>query len=213
MILTCFAVPQEAEFFTLGEKLPGVEILITGMGEKNAGRAVESALAKCCPTFVLTCGFAGGLNPEFRVGTVVYEAEREPALVEVLAKAGAVAGSFCTSARVASTRGLKRALRERTGADAVDMESRIIRRICAQHGVRSATVRVISDSAEQDLPLDFNTLLTANLEISYLQLARALVRAPQRVPALLRFRRETRLAARHLGEALRDLVGQSGVLT
>ena len=210
MILTCFAVSQEAAFFSAGGAIAGVEILLTGIGERNAAKAIESALDAERPDVVLTCGFAGGLRPGLPVGAVVYDAD--DALKKALSKVAAVPASFHSSSRVASTAVEKRALRDQTGADAVEMESRIIRRICAQRGIPSATVRVISDSVEQDLPLDFNTLMTSGCEIDYRKVAWALARCPTRLPALLNFQRQTKLAARNLGSTLRSLVRQQGIL-
>ena len=46
----------------------------------------------------------------------------------------------------------KRALHAHSGAVAADMESHIVARLAAQHGLPFAVLRVIADPAEQDIP-------------------------------------------------------------
>ena len=96
----------------------------------------------------------------------------------------------------------KRALRASTGADAVEMESGVIRVICRERGILSATVRVISDAANEDLPFDFNRLMDANQNLSYGKLALASVKSPGKIGALLKLQKRTRLAAEKLAEVL-----------
>jgi len=99
----------------------------------------------------------------------------------------------------------KRALRDSTGADAVEMESSVIRTLCREWKIPSATVRVISDTAEDDLPLDFNALMTSDDRIHLGKLALAVFSSPRRFPQLLAFQRQTLTAARELGRVLNEL--------
>lgn len=207
-VLVCFAVVQEARFFNVGGELPGVDTLITGMGKANAARAVERALERKRPGWVLTCGFAGGLKPELPVGAVVYDPGGAAPWASTLSKLGARPASFYSSSQIVSTATEKQLLREATGADAVEMESHVIREIATRKGIPSATIRVISDAAHEDLPLDFNRLLTRRFAISYPKLAWTLVRSPNRIPDLVRFQRTTREAARKLGVVLGALIRQ-----
>jgi len=91
------------------------------------------------------------------------------------------------------------------GADAVEMESSLIRAICRAHGIPSATIRVISDAAHETLPLDFNALMTADQQLNYGKLfLRSLV--PRKTAALLRLQRQTQLAAKNLAEVLSRVI-------
>lgn len=197
-VLCCFAVRPEARFFSL----PNVRRLITGIGSRPARLAFQAELGRCLPRLVLSCGFAGGLNPRHPAGTVLFQADRDSGLDGLLAAAGAWPGRFCTSDRVLVTAQEKQALGQASGADAVEMESDAIRSPCRGLGVPSATIRAVSDTALEDLPLDFNRLVNAAGRVSPGRVVLELLRRPGRVPALLRLRRQTELAARNLGAVL-----------
>ena len=73
MTLVCFAVKEEArDFQAFCRSNQNVRVVLTGMGARNAQRAVSTALEEIHPARVVTAGFAGGLNPELGRGTVVF---------------------------------------------------------------------------------------------------------------------------------------------
>ncbi len=197
-VLFCFAVEQEAKFFSY----PGMEVLITGIGRENAERRLHAALKRSGYQLVLSCGFAGGLNPYLTTGTVVFATDEDAGLTPTLLAAGACPVRFHCTNRVATTVEEKRELWESTGADAVEMESEIIRAICRAHEIPSATIRVISDGANENLPLDFNVFMTAEQTLNYAKLVLSLLTSPAKIPAMLRLQRQTQLAARNLAGVL-----------
>ena len=201
-VLFCFAVEQEAKFFCQ----PGMEILITGIGRENAERSLHRVLKREAWQLVLSCGFAGGLNPYLSTGTVVFSTDEDAGLTSVLLGAGACPVKFYSSDRVTISVAEKQHLWEKTGADAVEMESYIIRAIRRAHGIPSATIRVISDAAHENLPLDFNALLTAEQRLNYGKLILTLLSSPSKIPALLRLQRHTQLAARNLAAVLSKVI-------
>ncbi|MDB6124705.1 MAG: phosphorylase [Pedosphaera sp.] len=205
-ILVCFAVKEEAKFFPgiSGEK--GCERLITGMGQRNAGTSIRKILSTLRPRMVITTGFAGGLNPELKVGTVVFDEDAAAGLSSKLIKLGAKPVKFNCAARVATTVEEKQALWKSSGADVVEMESSVIRQICHEQGIPSATIRVISDAANEDLPLDFNALMTSDERIDFVKLAWKLITGPQKIPQLIRFQKQTVFAARKLANVLNGLL-------
>ena len=204
-VLVCFAVREEAAPFRRG--LPStVTVLVSGMGAAAAERATKEKLAARDWRMVLTCGFAGGLNPALPIGAVLCEADENFPLHQALLGAGALAGRFHCAERVAVTAYEKATLRERTGADAVEMESGIIRRLCRERGIPSATVRVISDAANDDLPLDFNALMKPDGRLHFPRLLGEVLTQPQKIPALLALGRRSRLAADQLATVLRAVL-------
>jgi adenosylhomocysteine nucleosidase len=218
-ILVCFALAEEARpFRRLAAGRPGLSILVTGVGRSNSERSLLAALSQPArprsapqeprrwPGLVLTCGFAGALQPGLAVGQVVFSADEASGLKPKLLAAGAREVRFHCADTIATTAAAKRALGQATGADAVEMESEIIRRLCGGGGISSATVRVISDPVDEDLPLDFNRLMTADLRLDYAKLAGTILRSPGKIRGLLRLQKQTGLAARKLAEVLDSVV-------
>lgn len=202
-LLITFAVKEEAVPFQRRLAVRrDLRVAITGMGRRNAERVIREALEMERINLVLTCGFAGGLNPDLPVGAIVYSVDDDFPLTHALAGSGARPGEIHCAERVAVTIAEKRALREKTGADAVEMESGVIRRICREHKIPSATVRVISDSADENLPLDFNRLMDSQQNLSYARLIRSLLASPGSIPGLIRLQRRTRTAADQLAGVL-----------
>jgi adenosylhomocysteine nucleosidase len=226
-------------------------LLITGIGRQNAEKSVREFLAghsggasvPACrsqdtpssqarlartlapPDYVLTCGFAGGLSPDLKLGDVVFEltdrrgefhepqTEKESgtrvtrpsessSLREKLIAAGAKPAKLFCADRIATTVAEKKKLRDETGADAVEMESAAIHAVCHERGIPCATVRVILDTANEDLPLDFNALSKPDMGLDYGKLAWAIARSPGKIGALLKLQKQTRFAAKQLAEIL-----------
>ncbi len=203
-VLFCFAVREEVAPFRA--RAPrDVEILVVGMGQAQARQAIERRLASdlARPGLVLTCGFAGGLAPDLGVGTVLFDVDAGlEALSARLRAAGARAGRVFCADRVAVTVAEKSRLRAETGADAVEMESGVIRECCRVRGIPSATIRVISDAARHALPVDFNALMTADHRLSFGRLAWAIVRSPRVIIGLRELQRRCALAAANLADVL-----------
>jgi adenosylhomocysteine nucleosidase len=222
-LLVCFAVKEEAKFFSplrevrVKAKRKGTpeqvrmraycQVWITGMGRTNAARSIRDAIEKLKPERVITAGFAGALNPELKVGDVLYDEDFDAGLANQLEDHGAISAKFYCHKRVAITAQEKLALWKETCADAVEMESSVIRTICKEFRIPSATVRVISDDAHQDLPLDFNALMTSEDQIDYPKLIWAVLSKPSRIPKLMEFQRQTIAASRKLGSVLQDALG------
>ena len=204
-IVITFAVREETKSF---KGIPGVRRFLTGMGRDNAERAIENILAKFTPRLVLTCGFAGGLNPSLKNNEIIFQADPGSLLFDQIKNAGATPVSFFCARRVAITSDEKLKLWRGTGLDAVEMESETIREICQNRGIPSAAIRVISDSAGDDLPLDFYTLMTPAQKIHYGKLSWALVRSPWKLAELLAFQQKTIEASKALGTFLDKLLAK-----
>lgn len=212
LTLVCFAVKEEAKPFERAAKAnANLRILLTGMGRRNAERAVRAALEQQLPNLVISSGFAGALRADLVSGHVLYAADPETNLATSLNAAGATPGRFICSVRVAATATEKRALWQSTGADAVDMESEVICNLCRERQIPSAIIRIILDAAHQDLPLDFNQLLTNAQQLDWPKLALALIKSPRKVSALVRLRRQSATAARHLSDVLSKVLAPNPI--
>ncbi|MDH7502163.1 MAG: hypothetical protein QHJ82_05525, partial [Verrucomicrobiota bacterium] len=139
--LFCFAVPIEARPFLreAGTRWPDA-VLITGMGRSNAGKALRRRLGEDKPDRVISCGFAGALNPTLKVGNIVFDPGQSAGLDRVLAGAGGRRVRFCCVDTVVCKASDKRLLRGSTGADAVDMESGGLSEVCREANLGFAIV-------------------------------------------------------------------------
>jgi adenosylhomocysteine nucleosidase len=221
-LLICFALKEEAApFRKIAAGKSGISILITGIGLKNAEKSVREFLAINSPELVLTCGFAGGLNPDLKLGEVVFETANAPlapslsppsgervsartgeGLFSKLSAAGAKPAKFFCADRITTTVAEKKKLRAETGADAVELESEAIHAVCREHGIPCATVRVVLDAANEDLPLDFNALAKPDMNLDYGKLAWAIARSPGKIGALRRLQQNCQSAANQLAAVL-----------
>jgi hypothetical protein len=226
--LICFALKEEAApFRKIAAGKPGIAILLTGIGRRNAEKSVRGFLAGGAnvpasrehdaagqarlagtlapPDLVLTCGFAGGLNPDLKLGEIVFETSDENLRVKLLAADAKPVKIFCAD-RIATTVPEKKKLRAETGADAVEMESAAIHAMCRERGIPCATVRVISDTANEDLPLDFNALAKPDKNLDYGKLFLAIAKSPGKIGALMELQKKTKFAAENLAGVLAKLI-------
>jgi adenosylhomocysteine nucleosidase len=162
-------------------------------------RLVEQALAGDWRVdAVLSVGFCGALDPDLRIGDIVVSGD-----VPRRASGPFVRGEILSIDRVAVTAEQKRRLRAESGAAAVEMESAAVAAKARQWGVPFGCVRVVSDTAGEDLPLDFNEYRAASGRLELARIAgAALLRPFTALPGLLRLERNCRLAAERLGEFL-----------
>src|SRR6185503_9648477 len=75
-VLVCFAVKEELGLCGI-EAFRGITVLVTGMGRRNASESLRTELTSDEYRLVLTCGFAGGLNPDLSLGTILFDADDE----------------------------------------------------------------------------------------------------------------------------------------
>jgi hopanoid-associated phosphorylase len=80
----------------------------------------------------------------------------------------------------------KRALREATGAMAVDTESHVTAAIAASHGLPFAAFRVVADSAQRNLPPAATVAIGSDGRIKRGAVLGSLARVPGQLPLLLR---------------------------
>jgi adenosylhomocysteine nucleosidase len=162
-------------------------------------RLVERALSqKPDVDRILSIGFCGALDPTLRIGDIVVSGEVPKGL-----QASFVQGAVVSVDRVAFTAQEKCELRAATGAAVVEMESAAIAQKAREWNVPFGCVRVVSDVAGDDLPLDFNRYRDVDGRFERTRIALAALGRPFTVlPRLVRLDRDCRRAAERLGDFL-----------
>jgi adenosylhomocysteine nucleosidase len=201
-----------------------VLVLETGVGAARTERVLKwlfdtpkLGVVPYRPKLVLSAGFAGSLNADYRVGDVILASEVidenghgvqttwPERLPEGEWRPPLHRGRIVTVSQVAATPDQKRVLADKHGAIAVDMESATVARWCAEHRMPFTTVRAISD--DLDMPLSPHLLsLLRDGRVDPLWLAGSLLIRPRMIGELWRLARQTRYAAEQLGKALGELL-------
>lgn len=202
--LVCFAVAQEKQFFHAPES---VNALVTGMGAHAAAHTLTRLLEVEHPSLIIAAGFSGGLNPELELGRIILDDEdlSEHGL-NLSGPAALFHGKIHSASKVLVTPYEKASLREKSKADAVDMESSAIRLVARNHRIPMVALRVISDPYNEALPLDFNQFMNTGGSVRYGKLACHLLREPSSVSKLIQFQKKLNYAAQQLGETLNLLL-------
>jgi hypothetical protein len=217
MILVLFAVPQESRVFAgrLQHDCPAacgmigslgreeVSIVHTGMGSKAAAKAVERAIGEFRPAIVISSGFAGGLRAGLQAGELITAVNfTAPALVEALPMEVRRVVGTCSVFPVDTPQG-KRELRDRTGADVVDLESEGISESTGRAGVPLLVLRIVSDSAEEALPLPSDVAYDFERQrVRTFAILKHLADHPRAIPPLIRFTRGLPVLQERLANAL-----------
>jgi len=148
---------------------------------------------------IINTGFCGALDPSLRIGDIV---------VWGSAPAGCGAkfssGEIVSSDRVIVTASEKRALREKTGAIAAEMEAGAVKKTADSWGVPFYCVRAVSDTADEDMPLDFNLYRDQAGRFSLSKIALAAISRPSRIQALRRLEANCNVASESLGAFFAD---------
>jgi adenosylhomocysteine nucleosidase len=196
----------------------GYWLVSTGIGPE-AAHAAAVAVLNHGAALAISTGFTGALLPESAVGETMLATSIVPgtfdgawretgppiacddAVIRAVHAAAAEVGATARSGPMVSVSTVlcraaeKQQIGRSTGAIAIDMESAAIGTAARAYGVPFAVIRTVSDTADEDLPLDFNLFLKP---WGWARGAAALLLAPSSVIGLNRLRRRSRLAARNL---------------
>lgn len=192
--------------------LPDEKRPLTFCAGASAQRAFDGARALVAEgaTALLSIGIAGGLDAALRPGSVILPdiivdsdatrhrpaAEWHAAVVQELTKPaiGTLIGVSDPACSVAE----KAALRARSGALAVDMESAAVAAAAAAANVPFLALRIVADPADRAIPpTALHGIAPDGNRRSLAVLARLLVR-PGDLPALLRLARDSNTALKQL---------------
>lgn len=181
-----------------------------GPGPRLATRAFEAAASRVRFRAVLNTGYCGALDPELRAGEVVAAdliidgdtGERFGASVPDGASE-LRRGAIVTGDRVISTASMKAELRRTTGARFADMEASAVAKASQARSLPFHCIRVVSDTAEEGFDTDLNAARDAEGRFELMSILAQAARKPwTRIPELIHFDRQTKMASEMLGEFL-----------
>lgn len=178
-----------------------------GPGPQLAAQAAAVALDRCRPAAVVSTGLCGALDPSIPPGSIFVATQvsgadgrsfpaRLPALPHPVH-----CGKLISQDRVAVSAAEKATLYA-AGAQAVDMEAAAVADMAQRSETPFYCLRVVSDDAHSNLPLDFNRYRDSTGRFSRSRIALAVCLMPTLIPRLIRFDMDCRRSAILLGDTL-----------
>jgi len=195
-----------------------IALMLCGVGAEAAERGTEALLAGHHPRWVISAGFAGGLQPQLKRGDLVLATHVQNAAGKLLAIdfRGSLPpppgltifqGKVLTSDRILASVDEKRAVGQSTGALAVEMETLSVAQVCAAAGQRFLSLRVISDAMDEEVPRDVEKLIAAKTGIQRAgTIIGGLFRRPSMVKDLWRLQEQALVSAENLAKGLETLI-------
>ncbi|NWG26576.1 MAG: phosphorylase [Pseudorhodoplanes sp.] len=199
---------------------PGIHAVRSGADTPALRRALASLDPKDFAA-VISFGLAGGLHADHPPGRIAIGRDviaggmrwsASPEIVAALERALKAGGhdhavvSFAGVDEAVMQPAHKRALHEKTGAHAVDMESHAAAAYAQTHGLPFGILRAICDPVTRALPEVAATALKPDGSVDYLAVAKGLARNPFQIPSLIATGRDANAAF----EALRRCRGGLG---
>jgi adenosylhomocysteine nucleosidase len=178
----------------------GIAIQLSGMGPRKAREAGKNLLGHGA-TALLSWGSAGGLIPTLSPGDLVLPGKvigsdqscystdptwRGRLYGRLIGSLDLRQGSLAESVTALKSPAEKRVLFERTGAIAVDMESRAVAEVAQEAGVPFMAVRAIADPADTTIPQSPLRAVDEFGELSLLTLLSGLIGHPAQLFNLVR---------------------------
>jgi len=182
-------------------------LVANGPGARLAHEAAWTGCGMTGVRAVVSTGYCGGLDPKLALGDIFAATEVRPGsttgVYPVIPVEAPHQGLLLSVDRVAVTKREKAALFS-SGGSAVEMEAGAVAAVAGSMGLPFYCVRVVSDTAREELPLDFNRYRDQAGRFSRLAIATAAAMRPWSIPGLLRFDRNSRRASLKLGDFLAD---------
>lgn len=183
-----------------------LQVALSGVGPARARHATQQLLRYGQPDMLLSCGFSGGLRSDLKVGdsllaSSVETTARAPVSTHPFSQAEErdrrVGPILCVDRLVPTAVGKQQLGLSHPQALAVDMESIAV----TETPLPWRALRVIIDTCDENLPLDFSRCMSAQGQTHHGRLAWELMRNPQALPGLIRFGAQSARATRSLVEA------------
>jgi len=186
--------------------LEGLSLLVvlSGVGTENARRAAELAV-RHNPKAMVSLGFAGGLSKALVSGELLtskevrnLEGHRIPC--DAFWKEP-LEGTLLTVNAVVQYSEEKQALARL--ADAVDMESYAVAAIAAKHGVPFSSFRIISDSCDESIPVDFSPAFVEG-KFNPFKAIYLILKKPSSIPSIFSLAYRSNVYANRLSRVFRN---------
>jgi adenosylhomocysteine nucleosidase len=203
-------------------RLDGTEVIVacTGDGRENAARGAQALLERYPVGRLIVVGVAGGLSPSLRLGSLlvareVVEDGRSVPAPDALWLQRARRDTGATPATFVSTRNILCTPHDKADAysslsggpvAAVDLETATYARAASLRGIPYVALRAISDTAEESLPLDFNTLRDRAGAVDNRRVALRALTHPRLLPPLWDWRRRVSFCSEKLARAVQTLL-------
>lgn len=184
-------------------------LVADGPGPVRAEAAARVALEQGSVAALVSTGYCGALDPALAVGdifeaeTIIGEGdERWDARRAASGRERAQSGTLLSRDRVVVTASEKQALYRSLGARAVEMEAAAVARSAAAAGIPFYCIRVVSDSAADTLPIDFNLYRATSGRFRQGRILGAALARPSSFPGLIKLNAGSKRASRILGDYL-----------
>ena len=190
-------------------------LVANGPGRKLAGQAMEIARGRQELNGLVSTGFCGALDPALKpldifIPTEILPPPAQPnhdrkgaSIHPVTTNRPYQTGQLLSLDRVASTTTEKSELRKQ-GAAAIEMEAAAVLQKAREYKLPFYCIRVVTDTAAESFPLDFNLLRDNNGRFSRTKILAAAFRQPSVFPALLKLNKRSKQAAQALGDFIAD---------
>ena len=214
----------------------GRQILVvqSGVGKKRARNVLEQVLSAYSPTLVISCGFAGGLNNDLKLGDIliadiVIDIAGKPNDKNVTAKTAKVldstevlkakelsdgfsfavySGPLITSDLAISIPEKKKELGDQNSALAVDMETSALLEVTSQRSTPLVSIRVISDTVDQELA-NFSPCFDENGNVSKMNAGWYILTNPSLIPMAMSLKSQMPMAVKNMTEFLEKFISNA----
>ncbi len=222
-LLTDVRRTQGSNFVVAEGLLAGrrVVVAVSGVGFERARQATSAVILGHRPRWVLSAGFAGGLQPNLAKGDLVMvnqivEPSGKQLSIDLQIDAdqlsrnpGLHVGRILSQDRLVPQTKEKTALGQQYDALSVDMESMVVAEVCRAEQTRFMGIRIISDSVDEDLPPEMSVIVQQGTTVRKMGAAvGSLMRRPGAAKDFLRLREEGLQASDRLAKFLEGVIGQ-----
>lgn len=200
--------------FLCGKEGRSILVLETGVGRQRMEQALTWLLDQpSLPKLIISAGFSGALRAGLNIADIIIatDVSDENGGSWSVPWPGEIAGQNSQRGKILTVSGTvahpgeKLALGQKHDAIAVDMETAVVARTCADKGIPFGCIRAISDDVHTPLSADVDYVIV-NGRVSARRLLWRLLRRPRFVAELWRLAKHTRLAADRLAVALDQLI-------